>query len=75
MIRQATKRHVRVGRFRPFTSRPEGVISVVHTLKQSLARWKTLAYDPSQRRLTPGEWLPEHKSWFVEEIIWPAVRC
>jgi len=25
--------------------------------------------------MTAGGWLPEHKAWFVEDIVWEAVRA
>jgi hypothetical protein len=70
---------IRVHEFQPFASR-EGVDTVLGL---------TFRYDPAlvgllkaairseglrQGVKCPGGWLAEHRCWFVERPVWPAVR-
>lgn len=76
--------HIRVTMFQPFESR----IGIDHVLrldfnydpqliahlKRILPVCKAQAVNPSLGRMAPGGWLQREQCWFVEPIIWGAVR-
>lgn len=75
---------IHVSTFQPFESRigfdhvlrldfnynPE----LIAHLKRFLAGYKAQAVDPTAGRMTPGGWLQRERCWFVEPIIWDALK-
>lgn len=79
------QRHVlKVSRFQPFESRigTDTVIrlkfpwdrNLVDELKRLLSLYRREALNPDRNQHAPGGWLPEHRCWFIEPIIWPVVK-
>lgn len=75
---------IRVTRFQPFASR-HGVDTVftlsflydpalVELLKAVFARSRDVARDPAAHIDAAGGWLPHHKCWFVEPVVWPEIK-
>jgi hypothetical protein len=65
--------------FQPFESRvgTDTVLGLRFPYDPALADLLKFAYREAGARAgvrSPGGWLPEHKCWFVERAVWPAVR-
>jgi hypothetical protein len=66
--------------FQPFQSRAgiDTVLGLSFPYDPALAALLKSAYREAGVRegvRIPGGWLPEHKCWFVERAVWPAVRA
>jgi hypothetical protein len=65
--------------FQPFESRVgiDTVLGLRFPYDPALPGLLKSAYREAGARAgvrSPGGWLPEHKCWFVERAVWPAVR-
>lgn len=67
--------------FRPFESRQDAVVGfrfrydkkMVAAIKRIIRAHNSRVVDSARRIYHAGGWLPEHKCWFVEEPVLPAV--